>query len=123
MATFTLQFTTLNVSIQPTDIVYACLTENEQAGVNTPGVTTNTKPFPIGEVQSVNHADGQITVEDIGYTPYPTLTSDHYFFFSKYRQVNMSGILGYYALVEYRNYSKKQAESFATGVEHSISSK
>ena len=125
MATFTLQFTTLNVSIQPTDVVYACLTENEQAGVNTPGVTTNTKPFPIGEVAGVNHANGQIVVDDTGYTtpPYPTLTSSHYFFFSKNRQVNMSGILGYYALVEYRNYSKKQAEIFATGVEHSISSK
>ena len=81
MATFTLQFTGLNVSIQPTDIVYACLTENEQAGVNTPGMTTNTKPFPIGEVVSVNHANGQIIVENADYTPYPTLTSNHYFFF------------------------------------------
>lgn len=128
MATFTLQFTELNVSIQPTDVVYACLTENEQAGVNTPGMTTNTKPFPIGEVEDVNHTLAQIIVNDFDgtpneYTPYPTLTSNHYFFFSKNRQVNMSGILGYYALVEYRNYSKKEAEVFATGVEYSISSK
>ena len=121
MATFTLQFTTLNVSIQPTDVVYACLTENEQAGVNTPGVTTNTKPFPIGEVKSVNHANGKVVVD---LTIEPTFTSGgHYYFFSKDNRANMSGILGYYALVEYRNDSKKQAEIFATGVEYSISSK
>jgi hypothetical protein len=35
----------------------------------------------------------------------------------------MSGILGNYALVEYRNYSKKQAEIFATGAEFAPSSK
>ena len=64
MATFTLQFTGLNVSIQPTDIVYACLTENGQAGINTPNVSTNTKPFPIGIVEAVRHGDNQIDVND-----------------------------------------------------------
>ena len=124
METITLQFTVLNVSIQPTDVVYACEPTDGQAGVNTPNTTTNTKPFPIGEVASVDHANELIIVENSGYTPYPTpLTSSHYFFFSKNRQANTSGILGYYALVEYRNYSKKQAEVFATGVEYSISSK
>ena len=117
-----LQFTTLNVSVQPTDIVYACLTVNGQSGVNTPNANTNTKPFPIGEIVNVDHGLAQIDVDDSGYT-YPTLTSDHYFFFSKDKRANMSGILGYYALVEYRNYSKKQVEVFATGMEYSISSK
>ena len=118
-----LQFTTLNVSVQPTDVVYACLTNaSGQGGINTPNTSTNTKPFPIGVVDTVNHGLAQIDVDDSGYT-YPTLTSDHYFFFSKDKRANMSGILGYYALVEYRNYSKKQAEVFATGVEYSISSK
>ena len=35
----------------------------------------------------------------------------------------MSGILGYYALTEYRNYSKNEAEMFATGTEYAPSSK
>ena len=122
MAIFDLQFSKLNVSVQPTDVVYACLTVNEQAGVNTPNAAIDTKPFPIGEVVSVDHGNASITVNDSDYI-YPTLTSSHYFFFSKDKRTNMSGILGYYALVEYRNYSKKQAEIFATGVDFSISSK
>jgi len=44
-------------------------------------------------------------------------------FFSKDRRVNTSGILGYYALTEYRNYSKNKAEIFATGAEYAPSSK
>ena len=123
MATFNLQLPILNVSVQPTDIVYACLMVNEQAGVTTPNTTVDTKPFPIGVVDVVRHDDNEIDVEDALYVPYPPLTSSHYFFFSKDRRANMSGILGYYALVEYRNHSKKQAEMFATGTEFSISSK
>ena len=117
----TLQFPSLNVSVQPTDIVYACLTVGGQAGVNIPNTSTNTKPFPIGVVDTVNHGNGEIEVNT---ATYPSFTpSGHYYFFSKDKRVNMSGIIGYYALVEYRNYSKKQAEVFATGMEYSISSK
>ena len=117
----TLEFKALNISIQKTDIVYACTTVDGQAGVNHPSASTNTKPFPIGEVKSVNHANGKVVVD---LTIEPTFTSGgHYYFFSKDNRANMSGILGYYALVEYRNDSKKQAEIFATGVEYSISSK
>ena len=123
MATITLEFPILNVSVQPTDIVYACLTVDDQAGVNTPNTTVDTKPFPIGVVDVVRHDDNEIDVEDALYIPYPPLTSSHYFFFSKDKAVNTSGILGYYALVEYRNHSKKQVEMFATGTEISISSK
>ena len=122
MATLTLQFFPLNVSIQPTDIVYTCLIRGGQAGVNHPSTNVDTKPIDIGVVTTVNHVTGFVTVNDTGYT-YPTLTNDHYFFFSKDRGINTSGILGYYALVEYRNYSKKQVEMFATGTEISISSK
>ena len=122
MAIIILQFTTLNVSVQPTDVVYACLTDKNQAGVNTPNSIQDTKPFPIGVVTAVNHSTSTITVDDAGYV-YPTITNIHYFFFSKDRRANMSGILGHYALVEYRNYSKKQAEMFATGTEFAPSSK
>ena len=132
MPFITLQFPTLNVSVQPTDVVYTCLTVGDQAGINHPSATVDTKPFPIGEVVSVNHKIGEIKVDDLDgteplphgpYLPYPPLTNDHYFFFSKDRRTSMSGILGYYALVEYRNHSKKQVEIFATSTEFSISSK
>ena len=122
MAIFTLSFPSLNVSVQPTDVVYACLTRDDQAGVNHPSATVDTKPFPIGVVDAVNHGAGEITVDNTGYT-YPAITSEHYYFFSKDRRTSMSGILGYYALVEYRNNSKNQVEIFATGTEFSISSK
>tara|TARA_R110000764_G_C10790794_1_gene357554 strand:+ start:96 stop:464 length:369 start_codon:yes stop_codon:yes gene_type:complete len=122
MATFLLAFPVLNISVQPTDVVYACLTDNNQAGVNTPNPVQDTKPFPIGVVIDVNHGTSTIEVDDTGYV-YPSITNIHYFFFSKDRRANMSGILGNYALVEYRNYSKKQAEIFATGAEFAPSSK
>ena len=116
----------LNVSIQPTDIVYACIINSGQAGVNHPNASQDTKPIAIGEVvddpSPPNHFGGTFWMETSGYTPI-TLTGQHYIFFSKDNRANMSGILGYYALVEYRNYSKKQAEVFATGMEYSISSK
>ena len=50
-------------------------------------------------------------------------SEENYFFFSKNQSVNTSGISGYYASVEYRNYSKKEAEIFATGTNYAPSSK
>ena len=122
MPLITLQFPSLNVSVQPTDVVYACLTQNNQAGVNHPNATINTKPVAIGVVTLVNHTTATITVQTNTY-PAITLTTLHYIFFSKDKRANMSGILGYYALVEYRNHSSKQAEIFATSTEFSSSSK
>ena len=122
MAIITMTFSTLNVSEQPTDVMYACLTDTGQAGVNTPNSTQDTKPFPVGVVTFVNHATNVVKVDDADYI-YPSLTNQHYYFFSKDRRANMSGILGHYAEVEYRNYSQKQAEMFATGTDFSPSSK
>mgnify|MGYP003138028651 CR=1 FL=1 len=64
----------------------------------------------------------RVTIETTGFASV-TLTEQHYLFFSKNRAVNISGVLGYYASVEYRNYSKKKAEIFATGTEYAPSSK
>ena len=125
---------TLNVSIQPTDIVYTCIHVDGQAGVNHPNANVDTKPFAIGVVVEVVHADNQVIIDrdnyqDIWYpngfgiTPVFELTANHYLFFSKDRRTNMSGILGYYSLTEYRNYTSKKAEIFATTVDFSSSSK
>jgi len=125
-------FPVLNVSIQPTDIVYACLVSTGQAGTNHPSANIDTKPFAIGKVVDnppPNHYGGFFWMDTnpSGGTPpdYPptTLTTNHYIFFSKDKRANMSGILGYYALVEYRNHAKGQVEMFATGTEFAPSSK
>ena len=126
---------TLNVSVQPTDIMYTSLAINTQSGINHPTANADTKPFAIGEVTKVLFDDRQVIIDRDLYesvwnlpTDTPpgmgfTLTNQHYLFFSKDRRTNMSGILGYYSLVEYRNYSSKEAEIFATSSEFSSSSK
>ena len=122
----------LNVSVQGSggtgnggDILYYINPINNQGGTNHPGSGgTNTKPKAFGEVVSVNFDVNTITFDDAGYPPIPGgLNSGHYIFFSKDRRANISGIIGYYAETEYRNYSKLQAEIFATAVDYVPSSK
>ena len=50
-------------------------------------------------------------------------TDDSYFFFAKDQRANTSGILGYYASIEYKNYTKRSAEIFAVGTNYAPSSK
>ena len=109
----------INVSLQVGDAIYTTLLTNDQAGVNT---TSGHKPILFGFVVSID--DSVIGIDQSGISPTPPiLTSEHYLFFSKNRAVNTSGVLGYYVSVEYRNYSKKKAEIFATGTEYAPSSK
>ena len=68
----------LNVSIQPTDILYATLLTSGQSGRN--HSRGDEKPVAVGEVKTVSHAQGKITVDDSGY-PSITLTVNHYLFF------------------------------------------
>ena len=115
----------LNVSIQPTDVLYITLHENDQAGKNH-NANIDTKPEPYGEVTDVDHNNNEITVQTNGYTPTAknqTISEQHYLFFSKNREANISGVVGYYAEVEYRNYTRLQAEMFATAANFSESSK
>ena len=115
----------INVSIQPTDVVYVTSLVNEQSGINTPSYP-HPKPRAIGVVYDVDLEKGIIFIDDSDF-PFDDLIGkcggNCYYFFSKDRRANLSGLLGYYALVEYRNYSKKEAEIFATGTEYSPSSK
>lgn len=112
----------LNVSVQPTDILYVSIPQNNQSGTNHPNTNQNTTPKAIGVVTSVNHATKEITYDGSGY-PAVNITSAHYIFFSKDKRTNMSGIIGYFAETEYRNYTKLQAEIFATAVDYVESSK
>ena len=120
----------LNVSIQGSstagqggDILYYITPIDNQGGTNHPNpLNIDTKPKAYGEVISVDHSARQIRVDTTGY-PAITLTPDHYLFFSKDRRVNVSGVIGYFAETEYRNYSKLPAEMFATSVNYVESSK
>tara|TARA_R100001463_G_scaffold105017_1_gene159545 strand:- start:207 stop:599 length:393 start_codon:yes stop_codon:yes gene_type:complete len=130
MATIGIQFDhALNVSVQPTDILYIALCNfltNKQAGKNHIS-NYDTKPEAFGRITIVDHNARIIYVEtgpEFPLSPHnQQITSGHYLFFSKDRRVNMSGILGYFAEVEYRNYTKKQAEIFATATNFAESSK
>jgi hypothetical protein len=104
------------------------LTSQDQSGVNNPfPSSSNTAPIAIGVVVSVHHVNQTVTIDPI--PPYNdlnnpfTLTTAHYLFFSKNRVANISGIVGYFAETEYRNYSKLQTEIFATAVDYVESSK
>ena len=112
----------LNVSIQPTDVLYTSLAPGGQAGINHPSASVNTAPVAIGVVVTVDHVNGIIVYDDATFIPL-VLTSSHYLFFSKDRVANTSGIIGYFAETEYRNYTKVPAEIFATAVDYVESSK
>ena len=115
----------LNVSVQPTDILYVALTTNRQAGKNHIS-NFDTKPEAYGEITNVNFGMRRISVQTDGFavsSHNEIITTGHYLFFSKDRRANLSGILGYYAEVEYRNNTKRQAEIFATATNFVESSK
>jgi len=113
---------TLNVSIQPTDILYATAPVNNQSGTNHPTTAVDTKPIAVGEVTAVNHVTMMVSIQTTGFQAFDPAIQ-WYYFFGKNRRANLSGILGQYMSVEYRNHSKRQAEIFATGVEWAESSK
>jgi hypothetical protein len=123
MPTQTLQISGgLNVSIQEGDTVYAAKIVGGQSGTNHPGSgSTNTKPIAIGKVTSVNQNGGSITINT-----YPAINSfsgNSYIMFSKDNRVNTSGIVGYFAECELKNYSTKAAEIFVVATDYVESSK
>ena len=110
----------LNISIQPGDTLYTSRLQNGQGGTNIPSSSVDTKPKIMGKITAINHIRNSIT-----YTPVagaPSLTNNHYLMFAKNKLVNYSGITGYYAETEYRNYSTLPAEIFATAVDYVVSS-
>ena len=119
MPIITLEFDSLNVSIQPTDVVYWCKPDMEQAGKHH-HAAWNTRPKKIGIVTNVNFDTNTIIVNAI---PSFSQSNDNYYFFAKDRRVNHSGIIGYFTEAEYRNYSTLPAEIFATAVDWVESSK
>ena len=112
----------LNVSVQPTDVLYASLAPGGQSGTNHPSASVNTAPVAIGIVISINRTLNTVTYDDTTYTAV-TLTNNHYIYFGKNKTANISGIIGYFAETEYRNYTKVPAEIFATAMDYVENSK
>ena len=120
----------INVSAQVGDTLYASVVINGQSGKNHPSAgTTDTKPVAIGKITGINRGTSKITYTTsypAGSNPsnYPSAPGSFvYLFASKDNRVNTSGIIGYFAEVEFRNYSSKSAEIFVTGIDYVPSSK
>jgi len=110
----------LNVSVQPTDKLYATVPNAGQSGSNHPSPGgVNTKPFEVGIIDSINYATSELTYTSTGGMP----VGNVYLFASKDNRINMSGILGYFAEVELVNHSTKAAEIFVVAADYVPSSK
>ena len=132
----------LNQSLQVGDLIYFVNPrENKNnsflSGSNTPFYnaltyldpempTLDNKPKKLGIVTMVNFNSRTIDVEvpaafttwDVVPTPNTT-----YFLFSKDKRANTSGIIGYYAETEIRNYTTRKAEIFTLNLDFVESSK
>tara|TARA_R100000951_G_scaffold71810_1_gene60512 strand:+ start:2200 stop:2577 length:378 start_codon:yes stop_codon:yes gene_type:complete len=116
----------INVSVQPNDTLYASVVVNNQSGKNHPSASAaDTKPVAIGKITDINRAQNKIsyTTTNNGNSYSSPPGSFVYLFASKDNRANTSGIVGYFAECEFRNYSSKAAEIFVTGVEYVPSSK
>lgn len=113
----------LNVSVQPKDTVYATGLDESDYGYTSGSNNSfgTKKPQIMGVIDSVDHVGNAIVVDTGGFIAIGG--GDLFYFFSKNRIANTSGLLGYYAEVEYRNDSKKSAEIFAVGTGYAPSSK
>ena len=125
MAQVELTFTgIINISAQIEDIIWTAQLKQNQVGTNHPLSSSSKKIIKLGTIVSVDQVTNTITYDEItSLTQTQLEQADRYFFFAKNMAANTSGLLGYYASVEYRNYSKRKAEIFATGTNYAPSSK
>tara|TARA_R100000315_G_C5162882_1_gene93761 strand:- start:102 stop:473 length:372 start_codon:yes stop_codon:yes gene_type:complete len=112
----------LNVSLQIGDLVYFSKVIGKQSGKNHPNPLQNTKPKKFGLVTGIDRANRQVTVND-SYCPGCATPAGYMWMFSKDRRANTSGVIGYYAETELRNWSTLPAEIFAVQVDFVESSK
>ena len=134
----TMTFPNLNVSVQPTDLVYYV----PITPVGTPGnlgYSASTTIFDtgsrsnivqIGFILSVDRANNSIDVvwddsdnDGDGLPDIPLPDKEDFILFSKSKPNNTSSLVGYYASVNFVNNSNKKVELFSVGSEVSLSSK
>ena len=112
----------INTSLQNGDVVYYSQTVSGQSGKNHHHSSpVNTKPKKLGVVTGINRQSLTISVNSPNPTP-PGLPGA-YLFFIKDGVANHSGIIGYFMETEYRNYSTRSSEMFATSVDFVESSR
>jgi hypothetical protein len=132
MQIITITFSTaLNCSIQPGDFMYWTPTTT----VANSGFNTATGPDLLGTVQSVSEVVVGLSISSIVTVMYdetvigcssgclPLPAANDYFMFEKDARVNSSGLVGYYASVEFENWSTQKVELFSIGSEINASSK
>ena len=124
MAIRILSFQRLNISTQVGDEVYYAEHSGGQSGTNMNVTTFDTKPKLLGVVapNGVNFSTNTIRVDDTTGGS-PIINTNMLFMFQKAKEVNTSGITGYYAEAEYRNHTTLPCELFATAADYTVSSK
>ena len=127
----------LNVSVQVGDTAYYVPTTDVPqehnaplstpqvwAGTTTPHDTQSGDIIEIGVITNIDQWNGsQSSIDcDMEDTTVPPMLTD-FIFFSKDNKANLSSLLGYYALVEFRNDSTEHGELFSVGCDMFESSK
>ena len=110
----------INISAQVGDNVYS-VDPSSSGGFEAADLSACQFVGVVTNIQNTG-ATKRITVfQDLAsnYTP----SAGNFMMFSKNKQVNTSGISGYYAEVEFKNDSKTHAELFSVGSQASLSSK
>ena len=123
MAIITLPFNfPINVSVQRGDIIYA-VTPTMQGNPVTPVANIQEGSIDVnnnilGVATEVR--DLEIDIDDT--TGNYTFQEGDYIMFSKSKEANTSGLLGYYMLATFTCNSKKEAELFSIGSDTTINS-
>ena len=122
MAQITITFTTpINISAQVGDIAYYTGQSTLGGFQHDDSVNNGTGLIQMGSIITIAVDRLSLTCNISNSTPRPTSTS--FICFAKDTRVNLSGLTGYFAEVEFRNTSNRPAEMFAVGSEITGSSK
>ena len=113
--TFPLDF--LNTSVQVGDIAYYANTS--QSGNSGFSISNNSPIIKLGTIISINNGVVQVLKPNNVTTP----TIGSYIMFEKNKKVNSSNLTGYYAEVQFKNYSSNRVQLFSVGSEFSESSR
>ena len=121
MAIRTLTFPSLNISAQKGDEVYYAEHNGGQSGKNMNVAILDTKPKLLGIITDIVFPDTILVDDVLGGSP--VINSDMMFMFQKPKEINTSGVTGYYAEAKFVNNSKEKSELFSVGTEVYGSSK
>ena len=108
----------LNTSLQKGDTVYYSTLQSAGGGFQKSQTNDITKLGIVTEI--VNKYKIKVIYDEVNINP---PAANDYIMFEKNKYVNSSTLKGYYAEIEFKNYSTDKAELFSIGSEVSESSK